>query len=54
MQVGDLVKYRSCGTFGVITKIREGRFNTTSYTMYQVLWADGHISDVLPKRLEVV
>jgi hypothetical protein len=54
VKVGDLVKYKSCGTFGVITKIREGRFNQTSYTLYEVIWSDGHTTDVLPRRLEAV
>ena len=54
MKVGDLVKYKSDGTFGVVTKIRDGRFNQSSYTLYEVIWSDGHTTDVLPRRLEVV
>ena len=53
MQVGDLVKYRRCGTFGVITNIRESRFNKKVIPLYVVLWVDGSISDVLARRLEV-
>ena len=54
MQVGDLVKYKRCGTLGIITKAREARFNKIVKIMYEVLWSDGAISDVLPRQLEVV
>tara|TARA_R100000278_G_C5344440_1_gene119474 strand:+ start:110 stop:310 length:201 start_codon:yes stop_codon:yes gene_type:complete len=54
MQVGDLVKYRRCGTYGVITRAWEGKFNKVVKVLYEVLWADGTTSDVLPRRLEVV
>ena len=54
MKVGDLVKYRDSGVFGVIVQIREGRFNKTTYNLCEVLWVDGHTSDVLPRRLEAV
>ena len=54
MQVGDLVRYRRCGTFGVITKVWNAKFNKIAIAMYEVLWVDGTKSDVLPRRLEVV
>ena len=54
MKIGDLVKYRRCGTFGVITKVYEGQFNKSPKTICAVLWADGKTSDVMPRRLEVV
>ena len=54
MQVGDLVKYRRCGTFGVITNIRQSRFNKKVIPIYIVHWADGSTSDSLARRLELV
>ena len=62
MQVGDLVKYKKCGTHGVITRTWEvampkisGR--TVEYSnelMLEVLWVDGKISDTRCKRVEAV
>ena len=54
MKTGDLVRYKRCGTFGVITKVWEAQFNKAPKVLYEVLWADGTTSDVLPRRLEVV
>ena len=64
MKVGDLVKYKRCGTFGVISKIRElpqPNFDRTGRSikykkvlMYEVLWSDGAISDHSSSKLEVI
>ena len=62
MKVGDLVKYKRCGTHGIVTRTWEitlpkinGR--TVEYRpdlMLEVLWADGKVSDTRCKRVEVV
>ena len=54
MKTGDLVKYKQCGTFGVITKVYEGQFNKSPRTICTVLLADGKTKDVMPRRLEVI
>tara|TARA_B100000963_G_scaffold8012_1_gene6273 strand:- start:3549 stop:3737 length:189 start_codon:yes stop_codon:yes gene_type:complete len=60
MQVGSLVKYRKCGTLGVIIRKREvdhpipeERFLSTKI-MLEIAWLDGHVSDCPPRRVEVV
>ena len=62
MQVGDLVRYRKCGTHGVITRVWEipkpnfsGRsIEYSTELMLEVLWSDGVISDTQCGRVEVV
>ena len=69
MKIGDLVKYKRCGTLGIISKIREHTHSTFDRTiwqadkrhikykkvlMYEVLWSDGAISDHGSSKLEVV
>ena len=60
MQVGSLVKYRKCGTLGVIIRKREvghpiskERFLSTKI-MLEIAWLDGYVSDCPPRRVEVV
>ena len=52
MKVGDLVKYRRCGTHGVIIYIWESQ--SPAELMLEVLWMDGAISDTLSRRVEVI
>jgi len=54
MQVGDLVKYKNCGTHGIITKVYE--FHKHSWDDYyvEVVWMDGVTSDVPAIRIEVL
>ena len=61
MQVGDLVKYRRCGTHGVITRTWEVAMPQISVApgyevelMLEVLWSDGIVSDTSCRRVEVV
>ena len=52
MQVGDLVKYRRCGTHGVIIYIWESQ--SPAELMLEVLWSDGEVSDTLSRRVVAV
>ena len=61
MKIGDLVRYRKCGTHGVVIRVREipthARFITTEYSnelMLEVLWSDGKVSDTLSRRVTAV
>ncbi len=61
MKVGDLVKYRKCGTLGVITrtwdipKINESHwYKYPNEVMLEVLWSDGKVSDTRCGRVETV
>ena len=58
MKVGDLVKYRRCGTYGVVTRTWATKsFYKDKYRpelMLEVLWSDGKISDTRCRRVEAV
>lgn len=56
MKTGDLVKYKKCGTLGIITKIREldAKFNSRVSYIYEVLWSDGLTTDQESYKLEAV
>ena len=54
MQVGDLVKYKSCGTHGIITKVYESHKHSWDDYMFEVIWIDGVTSDVPKRHIEVV
>ena len=62
MQVGDLVKYKKCSTYGVITRVWEipkpnfsGRsIEYSTELMLEVLWSDGKVSDTLSRRVVAV
>jgi len=61
MKVGDLVKHKRCGTYGVVTRtweiiLPEIHGRTVKYRpdlMLEVLWSDGVTSDTRCKRVEV-
>ena len=56
MQVGDLVKYKKCGTHGIITRTWEVAMPKCfkPLLMLEVLWVDGKISDTRCGRVEAV
>ena len=58
MQVGDLVKYRRCGTHGIVIRtwatksFKEGKYHPE--LMLEVHWIDGKVSDTRCRKVEVV
>ena len=59
MQVGDLVKYKRCGTHGIVTRTWEVVMPQISGypltdLMLEVLWSDGKVSDTRCRRVEAV
>ena len=62
MKVGDLVKYKRCGTHGIVTRtweitLPEIHGRTVKYRpdlMLEVLWSDGKVSDTRSKRVEAI
>ena len=61
-KIGDLVRYRKCGTHGVVTRTWEVPMPTlpgkrkavSTELMLEVLWSDGKISDTLSRRVTAV
>ena len=61
-KIGDLVRYRKCGTHGVITrtwevpmpKLSGKRKVASTELMLEVLWSDGKVSDTLSRRVVAV
>jgi len=60
MQVGDLVRYRKCGTLGVIICKREvlhpisKERSLSTKIMLEIAWTDGCVSDCPPIRVEAI
>ena len=62
MQVGDLVKYKRCGTHGIVTRTWEitmpeihGRtIKHRPDLRLEVLWSDGKVSDTRCRKVEVI
>ena len=63
-KIGDLVRYRKCGTHGVVTRTWEvpmpklyrgnKRKAVSTELMLEVLWSDGKVSDTLSRRVTAV
>ena len=61
-KIGDLVRYRKCGTYGVVTrtwevpmpKLSGKRKVVSTELMLEVLWSDGKVSDTLSRRVTTV